>query len=1092
MVDSGIQVKRWEKYTCPSEFQRTEEVLKIENNWTVSSHNWNYSNNHQCRNSKSMCGEKFHCKQPKSRSDQCVGDIVSYNSSPSTTDTYFTPTCQLAQTSLVLPETRYKSSEMNNRDNLKHSKSFDLTCSSCQKYTQGENITRCISKDYLQNVCDFIPKSVCECSSEESLDPMAEIHQYCEIRDDSWRSNKEDMDTADFSSPFTKSNLLLKTMPFNHHSYSLPSTSSLFSPLNSLFLIYLLHFSNLVTSSFSSCVLRISSLLRSCSSPSLNSILMCSLVWSCFLTPSTEASSFPPSKFSSDSYGIWDRSLTLDDDGRFIVEWTASDTDVQFRLTAQTRGYIGFGLSSHSRMHGADIVVGWVHSGKAYLQDRHGIGNLEPAVDRFQDWTIVSGYENDTHTVLHVSRPLNTCDPDNDHIISNDTSRMLWAYHPDDPVDPDSPRPRLHYHGDSRRGAKTVFLLDRDPEAGYRSNGAYGRRGTSLLEDPPAHTWTLTSPGVEVRSEDATVYWCKLFRKPLLVQKNHIIKFEPVFSAGNERHVHHMILYECTSDDPSVMASLEQLADSSGDLCYSENMSQFLRPCSHVVVAWAVGSKGLTLPPEAGYPLSPNGPSIFLMQVHYDNPDRRHFEDYSGIRVHYTHVLRSYDAGVLSVGLDPSWKHLIPPEQPSVLSSGHCVSECTQKALPSTGIKVFGAVVQTHLLGREVKIRHLRNGIELDPIAQDKNYDYNYLEYRLMKTPTTVMPGDDLISECRYNSLKRSAITLGGINTRDEMCLSYLFYWPRSSLSLCHSKPSLNTVLQSLGIQELSHDSDIIKIRKPVELAGKTLQWRLTNYDWQNQFDYFQSTTHKGTFNPMCWSRGHSLLPNLEELDHAYPNITVPWVAENRCRKPHWSHPKDSNPHHRRQRPHHRRQHPHLSDGLQDDADPLRSGDHLSSYDGGSLYDGGDVMFDDDMNTKPIKRIDADPVRKYDVYMPSREDFFDSKVHGANNPLDTRFQASESSSSSNSYGNSGRTVNTRNQPPYDDLREEFDAMERDLEEEVNHNRLPDSFQERTAHKPRANSAVERSPVLWRLQIIALSFVIVCNVLVLSRLKEVFC
>ena len=51
-----------------------------------------------------------------------------------------------------------------------------------------------------------------------------------------------------------------------------------------------------------------------------------------------------------------------------------------------------------------------MHSGKAYLQDRHGKGNMEPAVDRYQDWTIVSGYENDTHTVLHVARPLDTCD----------------------------------------------------------------------------------------------------------------------------------------------------------------------------------------------------------------------------------------------------------------------------------------------------------------------------------------------------------------------------------------------------------------------------------------------------------------------------------------------------------------------------------------------------------------------------------------------------------------------------------------------------------------------------------------------------------
>ncbi|KAA0189595.1 hypothetical protein HAZT_HAZT001855 [Hyalella azteca] len=520
------------------------------------------------------------------------------------------------------------------------------------------------------------------------------------------------------------------------------------------------------------------------------------------------AFAYPPHKYSPDSYGLWDRSLVLDDLGHYKVQWTASSTDIQFRLTVRTRGYIGFGLSSKSRMDGADIVVGWVHSGKAYLQDRHGLGNLEPAVDRFQDWTIVSGYENDTHTVLHVSRPLNTCDPHNDHAITNDTSRVLWAYHPDDPVDPDSPRPRLHYHGDFRRGTRSVFLLDRDPGVEYGHSGdAYGQNSAypsesskdKKPEESEIHTWTLNSPGVEVKADMATVYWCKLFRKPLLVQKNHIIKFEPIFSAGNERHVHHILVSECTSDDPAVVASLEQLADSSGGQCYSQDMSPLLRACSHVVVAWAVGSKGLTLPPETGYPLSPNGPTIFLMQVHYDNPDSRHFQDHSGIRVHYTHKLRNFDAGVLSVGLDPNWKHLIPPGQASVLSSGHCVSECTSKAIPPAGrLRI------THLLGREVRLRHLRQGVELDPIAQDLNYDYSYLEYRLMKQPRTVLPGDHLISECKYSSVERSAITLGGINTRDEMCLSYLYYWPRSSLSLCHSKPSLNTVLQSLGIEELS------------------------------------------------------------------------------------------------------------------------------------------------------------------------------------------------------------------------------------------------------------------------------------------------
>ncbi|ROT79588.1 putative MOXD1-like 2 [Penaeus vannamei] len=222
-----------------------------------------------------------------------------------------------------------------------------------------------------------------------------------------------------------------------------------------------------------------------------------------------------------------------------------------------------------------------------------------------------------------------------------------------------------------------------------------------------------------------------------------------------------------------------------------------------------------------------------------------------------------------------------PPQLPLPLSSSvtHPLS-----SFPA-GINVFAVILHTHLLGRKVRVRHLRDGRELEPIAQDNNYDFNYQEYRALNTPRTVLPGDHLIGECTYNSRERSTITLGGFKTRDEMCLSFLFYWPRVDLSLCHSKPSLNTVLHSLGIQELSADSDPIKIRRPIELSGKTLEWRLLNYDWKNQFEYFQAATHTGTINPMCWRRGESLLPELEKMDYDYPNITEPWAPENVCRQ---------------------------------------------------------------------------------------------------------------------------------------------------------------------------------------------------------------
>ena len=61
--------------------------------------------------------------------------------------------------------------------------------------------------------------------------------------------------------------------------------------------------------------------------------------------------------------------------------------------------------------------------------------------------------------------------------------------------------------------------------------------------------------------------------------------------------------------------------------------------------------------------------------------------------------VRHHDAGVLSVGIDPNWKHIVPPGQRRVVSEAHCVADCTQQALPSRGINVFAVNQHTHLLG---------------------------------------------------------------------------------------------------------------------------------------------------------------------------------------------------------------------------------------------------------------------------------------------------------------------------------------------------------------------------------------------------------
>lgn len=164
--------------------------------------------------------------------------------------------------------------------------------------------------------------------------------------------------------------------------------------------------------------------------------------------------------------------------------------------------------------------------------------------------------------------------------------------------------------------------------------------------------------------------------------------------------------------------------------------------------------------------------------------------DNSGLRLFYTARLRAHDAGVLSIGaycvrvcalivfvmrnvssvvgagMDPNWRHIIPPFQRSVVSAGHCIEGCTRKAFPRAGISIFAVMMRTHLIGREIRLRHQRKGEEFAPVAHDRNVDPNYQEYRRLPAAVQAMPGDRLIAQCTYDSSRRDQITLGGFGLR--------------------------------------------------------------------------------------------------------------------------------------------------------------------------------------------------------------------------------------------------------------------------------------------------------------------------------------
>ncbi|EPY72677.1 monooxygenase, DBH-like protein [Camelus ferus] len=267
--------------------------------------------------------------------------------------------------------------------------------------------------------------------------------------------------------------------------------------------------------------------------------------------------------------------------------------------------------------------------------------------------------------------------------------RVIWAYHHED-VGAAGPK----YHN-SNRGTKSLRLLN--PEK------------TNVLSTAVPY-FDLVNQDVPIPNK-GTTYWCQMFKIPVLQEKHHVIKVEPVIQRGHESLVHHILLYQCSSNfSDSVMDF--------GHECYHPNMPDAFLTCETVIFAWAIGGEAL----EA--------------------------------------------------------------EKPS-------------------GIHVFAVLLHAHLAGRGIRLRHFRKGEEMRLLAYDDNFDFNFQEFQYLKEEQTILPGDNLITECRYNTKDRARMTWGGLSTRNEMCLSYLLYYPRINLTRCASIPDIMEQLQFIGVKEI-------------------------------------------------------------------------------------------------------------------------------------------------------------------------------------------------------------------------------------------------------------------------------------------------
>uniref|UniRef100_A0A9J8CEU7 Monooxygenase, DBH-like 1 n=3 Tax=Cyprinus carpio TaxID=7962 RepID=A0A9J8CEU7_CYPCA len=523
-------------------------------------------------------------------------------------------------------------------------------------------------------------------------------------------------------------------------------------------------------------------------------------------------------------------SAALDADGRYNIKWGFDESTITFEVEVETRGYIGFGLSPTGAMSSSDIVIGGVLSGSPYLLDYYTDSNRKVHKDALQSYQLLYGRENDTHTVLAFSRNLQTCD-DNDKVITGSTVRVIWAFHAED-VGVSGPV----YHG-MNRGRKSLRLLN---------------PGTSSSIPAGTAFFDLQNEEVPVPHKDTT-YWCQIFKFPELKKKHHIIRIEPMIQKGHENLVHHILLYQCDSN-------LNKSEIDRGHECYHPNMPDSFFTCETVLFAWAIGGEGFTYPPHVGMSIGTSIDPVYVqMEIHFDNPSlQRGIVDSSGLRLYYSPSLRRYDAGVIETGVWVSLYHMLPPGMQDYITEGHCTQECLQESLDSempSGIHVFAVLLHAHLAGRAIRARHFRQQVELQPLASDDQFDFNFQEFQPLSQERIILPGDSLITECRYNTKGRMNMTWGGLSTRDEMCLSYLLYYPRVNLARCESLPEITGQLKFIGVKEIQEPVTTwpFVIKSPKKYSNLLFTEAMDKYKWtRKRGKAFNDIVRKLPINVRC------------------------------------------------------------------------------------------------------------------------------------------------------------------------------------------------------------------------------------------------
>lgn len=120
---------------------------------------------------------------------------------------------------------------------------------------------------------------------------------------------------------------------------------------------------------------------------------------------------------------------------KVTLSWKVDGSNLNVKLSAPTKGWVGVGFNPSDEMKDAKYVLGYVQDGKTTLSDEFGVGvNKHEAVEELggkSDVILVGGKEEGGVTTIEFSLPLVSKDSKGGKIDPAADTVVLLAYGPD-------------------------------------------------------------------------------------------------------------------------------------------------------------------------------------------------------------------------------------------------------------------------------------------------------------------------------------------------------------------------------------------------------------------------------------------------------------------------------------------------------------------------------------------------------------------------------------------------------------------------------------------------------------------------------------